>query len=211
MKIVVFGASGGTGLELVRQGRARGHEITAFVRNPATFDERDEVRVVQGDVTDADAVTSAIEGQDAVLSALGARDLKTDDLLERASANIMAGMRAHDVKRLIVLGASGALRDASKHQTRLRKVLFWVLRNGLLKHPMRDSAAQQRAIEASDTEYTVVLPPRLTHGPRTGRYRVAMDGLPPRGSSIARADVADFMLSALADGTYLREAPYIAS
>ncbi|MGC2637567.1 MAG: NAD(P)H-binding protein, partial [Acidobacteriaceae bacterium] len=73
MKIVVFGASGGTGQELLKQGVAAGHEVTAFVRDPKSVTGGERLRVVVGDARDAKAVALAIAGQDAVLSALGAR------------------------------------------------------------------------------------------------------------------------------------------
>jgi putative NADH-flavin reductase len=210
MKIVIFGASGGTGQELVKQALAQGHEVTAFVRDPAKCPERERVRVVQGDVLDASAVATAIEGQEAVLSALGSRTLGKSDLLARASANILAGMHAYGVRRLIVLGAAGALRSSLKHQGMGRKMFFWLISHTMLKEPLADSAAQQKLIEASDVEYTIVLPPRLLDTPATGKYQVQTDGLPRSSFQIARADVAAFMLKQLQDRSFVRAAPYIA-
>lgn len=210
MKVVIFGASGGTGRELVVQALEAGHQVTVFVRDPSSAPQRDRVRVVQGDVLQASVVAAAIEGQEAVLSALGARHLKESDLLDRAITHILAGMQAHGVLRLIVLGAAGALHDANRRQGPGRKLFFWLLKNTLLKHPMADSAAQERRIEASNVEYTVIHPPRLLDTPRTGRYRVEADGLPLNGYQISRADVAEFMIRQLTDRTFVRGGPYIA-
>ncbi len=210
MRVLIFGASGGTGRELTTQALAAGHSVTVFVRDPATAPEPDRVQVVQGDVLDAASVAASLAGQDAVLSALGARSLAKSDLLERAITNILAGMKAQGVRRLIVLGASGALHDPNRYQSLTRKMLFAVLKNTMLKYPMRDSAAQERLIEASDVEYTVVHPPRLLDTPFTGKYRVQVDGLPPNSGEIARADVADFMVKQLVDRTFVHGGPYIA-
>jgi putative NADH-flavin reductase len=210
MKIVIFGASGGTGQELVTQALAAGHEVSAFVRSPGSLPPRDGLRVIQGDALDRDAVVAAIAGQDAVLSALGARTLGKSDLLERAITYILEGMHAHGVRRLIVLGAAGALHDANRRQTLGRRIFFRIFASTMLRYPMADSAAQERRIESSDVEYTVVHPPRLLDTPRTGQYRVETDGLPPGGFQISRGDVAEFMLKQLTDRTYVRGGPYLA-
>jgi len=211
MKVVIFGASGATGRELVQQALAAGHEVTAFVRDPSTTKRLGDVHTVQGDVRDRAAVSSAIDGQDAVLSALGARSLKERGLLESAMANIIAGMTEHGVRRIVVLGAAGALHDANKYQSATTKLVYWIIRRTLLKNPLDDQAAQERLIEASDLAYTMVYPPRLTNGPRTSNYRVQGDGLPPHGSRIARADVAEFMVKELEAGNFVRQGPYIAT
>ncbi|HLH06654.1 MAG TPA: NAD(P)H-binding protein [Terriglobales bacterium] len=157
MKILIFGASGGTGRELVRQGLAAGHQVTAFVRNPDSLAEAPGLRVVQGDVYATVQVAAAIEGQNAVLTALGARTLGRSDLLQKASANIIAGMKRHGVKRLIVLGAAGAYRDAAKNGSSLQRFFLQVLKHTLLKHPFISSAIQQQQVESSGLDFTVVL------------------------------------------------------
>ena len=212
MNVIVFGASGGTGRELVKQLLAAGHAVTAFVRNVESIPLAPRLTIMQGDVLGAPEVASAIAAgpHDAVMTALGSRSLAEGDLLDRSSANIIAGMKAAGVRRLVVLGAAGALHDSGKYATAARRLFFKVLKGTLLKNPLQDSAAQERRVEASDLEYTVVHPPRLHDGPRTGRYRVMADGLPPAGDRIARADVADFMVKQLTDAQFVRRGPYIA-
>ena len=207
MKVVIFGASGATGQELVKQALAAGHEVTAFVRDPAKTARLGDARAVQGDVRDR----AAIDGQDTVLSALGARSLTERGLLEAAMANIISGMTEHSVCRIVVLGAAGALHDANKYQSATTKLVYWIIMRTLLKNPLDDQAAQERLIEASDLAYTMVYPPRLTNSPRTSNYRVQGDGLPPHGSRIARADVAEFMVKELEAGNFVRQGPYIAT
>lgn len=209
MNIIVFGASGGTGREIVRQARARAHQVTAYVRRADSLPSAAGVRIVEGDALAPAAVSAAIAGHDAVLSALGARHLGPSDLLERASSHIIAGMKAHGVRRLVVLGAAGALHDAGRHQGPLRRLFFEVVRRSLLRYGMQSSAEQERRVEASGLEYTVVHPPRLTNGPHTRHYRVDLEGLPAGSVEIARADVADFMLRVLEENTFVRVGPYI--
>lgn len=210
MKLIVFGATGGTGQEVVKQALARGHEVTAFVRRAGVLGEHPRLREVLGDLFDLATVGRAIAGHDAVVTCLGSRTLGESHLLDDASANIVAAMDAQGVKRLVALGAAGAEHDAQAQQTSMRKAFFWVVRHTLLANPMKDSAAQERRIEASDLDYTVVHPPRLTDGPYTGHYRVDFQSLPAGGQSISRADVADFMLQALEEHRFVRQGPYVA-
>lgn len=210
MKILVFGASGRTGQELVRQGLEAGHQVSAFVRNPASIDPKPGLRVIQGDVFDPEQVASAVEGQDAIFTALGARTLGANDLLPKSSANIIAGMKRHGVRRLIVLGAAGAYRNAGKYEGAPTRFMLFLLKRTLLKHPFKNSAIQQQQVEASGLDYTVVLPPRLTDDKQVGSYRVLPDGLPRGGAMLSRADLAEFMLKQLSDPEWVRKTPYVA-
>lgn len=133
MKILVFGASGGTGRELVRQGLAQGHEVTGFARNPQSVGDLPGIRVTVGDGRNAAAVAAAIQGQDAVLSALGSRTLRDSTLLPEAMTGILAGMRQHGVRRLIVLGAAGAWPGASSKVSGVGKAIVGLLRLTLLR------------------------------------------------------------------------------
>jgi uncharacterized protein len=209
MKIIVFGATGGTGKLIVSQALAKGHSVTAFVRNPDGLTPDPHLRVVQGDLFDLATVVDAIRGHRAVLSALGARSRQKADILANAIPVILEAMRQEYVTRLIVLGASGVQRDHGKYQNALTNMAIWLAKKTLLKHPFVDQAAQERLLAASDVDYTIVRAPRLLDGPFTGTYRVLPDALPPGALSISRADVADFMLQQLTDPRFHRQGPYI--
>lgn len=213
MKVIIFGASGGTGQLLVQEALAQGHAVTAFARRPDSIlaAPAPDLTVVQGDVYDASAVSAAIAGQDAVLSALGARNLGHSDLLEVSMRNILAGMTAHGVSRIVVLGASGARKDAALHQGILTRLFLKLVENTALREPFRSQQSQVRLLEASKAEYTIVLPPRLLNRASIGHYRVQEDGLPPAGLTIPRADVAEFMVRQLTDTTWIRKEPYLAT
>ena len=213
MKLIIFGASGGTGQHLVQQALAEGHLVTAFTRRPDSVlaAPAPGLTVVQGDIYDAAEVSSAIAGHNAVLSALGARTLARSDLLEVAIRNILAGMKAHGVQRIIVLGASGSIPGAGHHQGVATRLFLSLVETTLLREPFRSQRDQERLLEAGEAQYTVVRPPRLLNHPAIGHYRVQQDGLPPRGLTIPRADVADFMLRQLTDATWIRKAPYVAT
>ena len=211
MKVIVFGASGATGKALVSQARERGHAVTAFVRDPKSISATEGVKVVTGDARDPTAMNAAIVGQDAVLAALGSRTLGWSDLLEHSAGNIIAAMDRNHVRRLVILGAAGALHDAARHQSALGRAFLRLLMRTLLRNVARDQAAQERQVEASGLDYTIVRPPFLTNAPAAGRYRVALDGLPARWKPISRADAAAFMVSQMDDATFVRRGPYLAT
>src|ERR1700677_3498383 len=133
MKIIVFGATGGTGKLIVSQALAKGHSVTAFVRNPEGLMQDPHLRVVQGDVFDFATVVNAVRGHRAVLSALGARTRKKTDVLSQAIPHILEGMRQEYVTRLIVLGASGVHKDHGTYQNGLSNIAPWGAKERMLK------------------------------------------------------------------------------
>jgi putative NADH-flavin reductase len=209
MKIIVFGATGGTGKLIVTQALAKGHSVTAYARNVEGMPQDPHLRVIQGDIFDFGAVVNAVRGHRAVLSALGARTRKKADVLADAIPNILEAMRQEYVNRLIVLGAAGAHSDYGKYQNKLTTLALWIAKKTALKHPFVDQVAQERLLAASDVDYTIVRAPRLMDGPFTGSYRVLPDALPPGALRVNRADVADFMLQQLTDPRFHRQGPYI--
>jgi len=211
MKIIVFGASGGTGKEIVRQAIEQGHTVTAFVRDPSSLSPHENLEIFQGDLFDPASVSSAIEGNRAVLSALGSRTLRREGLLSRAIPNILAGMDEHYIQRIIVLGAAGARYPADKYQTGWYKLIFKTMKATFLRHPFKDQAAQERLLEESGMDFTIVRPPRLNNKTDADDVRVLPDGLPSGGLQISRADVADFMLQQLTDPRFHRQGVYISN
>ncbi|MEY2269222.1 NAD(P)-dependent oxidoreductase [Streptomyces sp. BF23-19] len=204
MKITVFGASGGVGREVVRQALDAGHEVTAVVRDPARLPvpahERLRVATV-ADVTDPEAALSVIDGQDAVVSALGAasnKQARTTPVAGPALSAITSAMDRAGVRRLSVVSAApvGPLPEGEGFLT--RAVVYPLLRR-LLRDVYADLAAMETVVAASGTEWTVIRPPRLQDKPHTGGYRRAIGANVRGGSVIPRADVADALLTALTD------------
>jgi putative NADH-flavin reductase len=207
MKIIIFGASGGTGVEIVRQALEAGYQVTAFVRNPAKLDiEHANLVVFQGDVTDAAAVEKVVAGQEAVVSALGPIRPPVPGMMETAARNIVAAMQKHGVRRLLSTSGAGVRdeRDQPKLMDHIMKGLLTLLAGEVLK----DSAANVEVIRASGLDWTIVRYPRLLDGPRTGKYRVGYLG-DNSGIQLARADGADFVLRELAEGKYIHQMPVV--
>jgi putative NADH-flavin reductase len=210
MHIALFGASGRTGQLLTECALTRGHSITALIRNPSAYPFADKVKVVQGDAFSFDAIVQTLDGSAAVLSALGARSLGREDVLERAIPLIVAAMEHKDISRIVVLGSAGALDSSLDKQPAWRR---WLVENIVyktaLKWPVASQRAQYAALSASSLDWTMVMPPMLTNGPAKGVYRVDGDALPRNGSSISRADVADFMMQQLTLRAWSRRGVYI--
>jgi putative NADH-flavin reductase len=205
MRVLVLGASGATGREVVRQALAQELSVTAFVRDPSRLKiDGTTVRVVQGNVSDYASVASAVEGQDAIISTLGVgRPLHSDPIVIEGVRHVLRAMEHHGVSRLVYLSFIG-VRDS---RAAAGPVIRYIARFPL-RHEIADHEAKEAAIQSSRCEWTIVRAPKLSNGPPTGRYREGEDivarSLFP---VLSRADVADFLLRQLHDRTYVRKAP----
>lgn len=202
-RLVVFGATGGTGRALVEQALAAGHTVTAVARKPeAVATRHPRLTVLAGDVLAPATLESAIAGHDAVLSALGVHVRAPTTVCREGVANILAAMARSGVRRIACVSASG-LGDGSALSWPLRMFMLHILQP-LLRHPYDDLRAMEATLRASDLDWTIVRPPRLTNGPRTDRLRCSI-GEPLVGAThISRADLAGFMLVRLDDPSLVR-------
>ena len=211
MKVSIFGASGATGLLLTQRCLAAGYEVTALLRTPGKFPLRDRVRVVQGDAFDPAAVGKAVEGADVVLSALGARSLRREDVLERAVPLIVEAMRQAGVRRIIALGSAGATVDSLRKQPFYAR---WIAENIIyktfLKWPVESQRAQWKTLSASGLDWTMVMPPMLMNGKPRGKLKIDGEALPRNALFISRADVADFMMQQIGNPQWVGKGVYIA-
>ena len=200
MKLVVLGATGGTGHRLVDQAIHRGHEVVAYVRRPGALVRRPGLFVVGGELTDAPSLTAALRGADAVLCAIGpagARELFGADLMQRTLPVVAASMTAAGVRRLVLLSAYG-VGDTAGSASPMAKVAFATAVRSLY-HDKR--IAEERLAEA-DLDVTTVYPTALTNDPPGDAAEVRdvttvsrVSGMP----KISRAAVAAAMLDAVED------------
>lgn len=209
MRVLILGASGGTGRELVLQALARGHAVTAFVRKPSRIHVRDtRLTIAVGDVRDYPSLDRAVRNQDAVLSALGhKRWFYPNRILSEGTRNLVRAMEAAGVRRLVCETALGVA--DSWWRMGLYYTLF--LTPFILPFYFYDKKRQEAVIRESPLDWTIVRPGILTNGARRGVYRHGSEvGHWMWPSRISRADVADFMLNQLESTTYLRSAPGLA-
>ena len=212
MRLAVFGATGGTGLQLLRQALDLTHEVAAVVRNPAGLpaDVRERLDVVEADVMDPDAIAPAVKGRDAVLSAMGSRGNGPTTVYSASIAAIIAAMHRAGGRRLLMVSAGGLEADAGDGPF-TRYVLKPLIVQRLFRGPYADLAEAERLLRASDLDWTIVRPARLTDAGRTNRYRTARDLSVRGGRSTTRADLADCMLELIGDRTSVGHVISVAS
>lgn len=202
MKLLIFGATGDTGRELIKQALAQGHTVTGFSRhaNNLTADYP-TIQTIEGDVTDKTTVEKAVQGQDAVLSALGSSSLKRSPALTEGVRNIVEAMEQYTVRRLVYQSSLGVGESRKQVSFLVRYIIIpLVLRNAIADHEDKE-----RIIKQSNLDWVIVRPAGLTNDPHTGKYRSGetIDF----GAKIARADVADFMLKQVTDDACLKKTP----
>ena len=205
MQIAVFGATGGTGQQVVQQALAAEHSVSALVRDPSRLAAQDErLTVVEGDVLDRAKVDETVSGADAVIVSLGNTSNNPDYIVSRGTEVIVDSMTAvGKPMRLIVVSSLGV--GESRDQV---PFAFKMLMNTVLKKAMDDKERQEALVKASGFDWIIVRPGGLTNGPATGSYKAGVDVKLTAGQ-VSRADVAAFVLLQLDDDTYLHQAPAI--
>jgi putative NADH-flavin reductase len=202
MKLVVLGATGGTGLEIVRQAIGQGHSVTALVRSPDRLKPfRDRITVEQGDLLNPSELVRVIKGHDAVLSGFGPRVpvSKADaHLLQQFAVALTSAMPHAGVRRVVVESVAFLFRNSILPPV-------YLLGRLLFPRTVSDASAMERIFQASELDWTMVRPPELTDKPYTGRYRAQEGRLPRFGFKVSRADVADFMIMAVENRSSIRK------
>ena len=209
MNILIVGATRGIGRQLLEQALASGHSVTALVRDPqrlATQHER--LRIVKGDILDADSVSRAMGGQNAVCCSIGVKvPWIIITVFSEGTKNLLWAMQQNGVKRLICVTGIGA-GDSRGHGGFFYDCIFYPL----IAWPIyADKNRQESLIRASDLEWTIVRPGFLTNGPMTKSYRALTNLTGVTAGRISRADVAHFMLMELQSNQYMKQTPLVTS
>jgi uncharacterized protein YbjT (DUF2867 family) len=208
MKVIVIGATGTIGSLAVRQMLAAGHDVTAFSRNPAKLEiDNAQLTLLAGDVQDQAQVDAAVSNHDAVVITLGNKSL-TSPIRSEGTLNVIRAMQKAGVSRLICQSTLGARESWSNLNFFWKRIMF----GGLLRVVFRDHELQERLVEASGLNWTIVRPGAFTDGPATGTFQEAF---PPtlRGLKlkITRSDIADFLTRQLTDLSYANRAVAISN
>jgi putative NADH-flavin reductase len=194
MKLTIFGATGATGTSLVQQALTAGHDVTAVVRDPArlAIPARHRLRTVTADVLDAAAISPAVDGADAVISAVGP-GTGASTLRQDSTRSIIQAMQKTGTRRLLIV--SGSIVADEGDSPFMRYVLKPLVRRTFLRHVCADMRGAEDEIHASNLDWTIMRPPSLTGKAARGTYRTATDRNLPHGFSISRADLAACMLT----------------
>jgi len=206
MKVIVFGATGTIGQELIEQALEQGHEVTAFCRNPKKLNNKKQskLNVIIGDVLDVPKVKKAINAQEIVCIALGSGKSRKSTIRSVGTKNIIAAMEECGVHRLICQTTLGAGKSNNNLNFFWKRIMFgWYL-----KQIFQDHELQEKYVRESNLDWTIVRPGAFSKGKLTKQYR---HGFPTDDRSvklkIAPADVADFIINQFSTTNYLYQMP----
>ncbi len=207
MRVVVIGATGAIGSAVVGQAVAAGHEVVAFARDPSKLATLSpSVLPVAGDALDASALARAMVGADAVVNALGPTGRGREEVgrAETVTRILVTAMATAGVRRLVSLGGAAVTIQGE------RKPLGGRIASAMVRlvvpHVVAAKQREYELLAASDLDWTMVRPPRVTDGAATGKIQTG-DHL--AGRTVRRGDLAQFMVQQLADRTFVRAAPYV--
>jgi len=203
MKLVVFGATGMMGKELVKQALFNGHSVKAYGRNVFTEDlpKDDKLELVQGALFDEGQVFNAIKGCDAVLSSLGGAFDGTDKTRSLGMKNIVQQMQKAGVKRIIAIGGFGVL-NATDEKLIMDKDDF----PSELFVVSREHRKAWEFLKDSSLDWTFVCPPTIVPGEPTGVFVTNGDYPPAENKNkISSGDLALFMLKELGTNEYVKQ------
>ena len=203
MRVVVFGATGKTGEQAWKLLLEAGHDVTVFGRSVERRYADEPVAKVQGDVLDSNAVSKAIEAQDAVLVCLGPVSTNDQSTLSDGAANIASAMKARGIRRVVFISAAGVGESWKQMPWYLKLVCRAMLRTILAEH-----AREEEILASSALDWTAVRAAVLTNKPATGRI-VASNAGPIK--TIPRADLAAFLVAELVNQDYVNRAISVTS
>ena len=201
MRIVVLGATGATGREVIKQALDAGHSVVAYVRRPEIVEPRSGLEVVGGQLEDVEAMQSAFQGSDAVICCVGPkldlRSIRHVDLMERALPSIAAAMKNAQVDRLVLASAFG-VGDTAAKASPLARLIYRATMSGIYC----DKARSEAVLQTSGLNWTTVYPVILNDAPKsdtvTAQLLAAVDKVPGL-PKVSRANVATILLDLAAD------------
>lgn len=205
MTLLVVGANGRTGKHVVKHALDRGHSVKAFVRRPESLNlSHPKLDIVQGDVLDPVSLDRAMEGVEAVISALGHSKNTPDDMQARGTQNIVDAMEKHGIKRIVSMTGAGVHfeKDQPKFINHIIKFMLKLLQKRILV----DAENHATILRNSGMEWTLVRGPMLHDGLKPDSLKVGYVGTGP-GPRLSRENAAVFMLDAVEGPTHLYDAP----
>jgi len=201
MRVIVLGANGQLGGQVVRHVAARGHKVTAFVRRPPKGWLHKTVEIRLGDARKREDLIAALPGHQVLINAIGSGSLRKSDVESSTTAVAVATAQQLGISRYIAMSAGMVALDWPLFNYLLRPLIF---RNIMAEH-----LRIEEIVKASALRWTIVRPPKLTNGPPRG-YVASLE-LQQRSFSVARADVAAFSADELESNKYVRQAVFVTS
>ncbi len=195
MNIVIFGANGLTGKELLKQALENRHNVIALVRNVSSIEiEHPNLKVKKANILDIKSFENIFKNSDAIICAIGtgtsiSKARKPTTIYSEGYKNIVTAMRKHGIKRFIALLSVGTVPDPN--EATIHRMIIRPMLKGTYDDMRR---AENFLATCNDIDWIAVRPLRLNNKAKTGKYRTSIDHLPEKGVNISRADLADLML-----------------
>jgi putative NADH-flavin reductase len=207
MKLVIFGSTGGTGVELIQQALKRGHEVVAFARQPNDLTlSHPHLRVVRGDVQDLASVRAVVNGAQAAISVLGVRMGQAQSTARsEGTRNIIQALTEAGVRRFV----SNSTVGAGAHLQTLPWIARFLLPKIIGAWRLEEAGLQEDAIRASSLDWVILRPPRLVDGPAAGKYQIGANLVSGFGAKLTRADLATALLDQLDSNKFLHATPTV--
>ncbi len=208
MKVIIFGATGRTGKELVEQALEKGYQVTAFARNPKKVVlEHDNLKVIQGDVLKLQDVEQAIGGHDAVLCSIGLPSIMDrSELRRKGTKNIVLGMKLNSVKRLVCQSSLGVGDSYQFLPMRYRYFIAPLF----MRRAFSDHLNQEQEIKQSQLDWSIIRPGALTDGEATSSYYISCEKVEEaKEIKVSRSDTAQCMIKELEEKRFLHQTPHV--
>jgi putative NADH-flavin reductase len=210
MKLAIFGATGETGKQLVKQALVKGNKVIAYVRNPSKLNIKHEsLTIIHGELTEKTAIERAVSGVDAVISVLGPRGGSKSKPITQGMQNIILAMEKHNVRRLIISSTPSAIDPDDLPDFKFRVLINLV--KLINRAAYEEIINVGKVVRSSNLDWTIIRLSLLNNNPKSGKVKVGYLGKKEVGLKISRADIADFMLKQVQDTKYIRKAPVISN
>jgi putative NADH-flavin reductase len=205
MKVALFGATGGTGLEFLKQSQGGKDQITVFARSTQSLTENfKEIQVIKASIDDQEFLLSSVKDFDVIVSIVGIAGLlqarKPGALYERTAKTLIRIAKENRIPKTIVVTSGGVMEAPGEPW-----IMKYILKPFFLKNMYEDMKVMEKLISDSDLNFTIVRPPYLTNGPLTKKYRTIVNDWFMNDKDLSRADLAHYLLSILGDTTLNRK------
>lgn len=205
MRLLVLGASGGVGREVIREAVARGHVVTAQTRTPGKIHGTEQVFEVVGSPTDVAFLKSACAGQDAVIVTIGVDHLGATSLFSDTTAALITAMTAVGVRRIVAVTGVGTGETRGHGGWLYNRIIYPFF----TRHRYLDKERQELLLEASALDWTIVRPAPFAdrvEGPLEVLTEIAPD---VQLRAVTRAEVAHFLVEEVEQRRYAGRKPFI--
>ena len=199
MNILILGATGRVGSQIVTYALNDSHNVTVLVRSPEKIQIKNEnLTIIKGNVLSKQDIERAIHGIDLVISALNTDGTTT---LSESMPHIIEAMEKERIKRIITIGTAGIL------QSRTTSNLLRYQSSESKRKSTRAAEEHHKVydiLKQSTLEWTIVCPTYLPDGEKTGVYRIERNFLPVDGVKISVQDTAEFTYKQIQTSEYMK-------